>query len=144
MTPEEAKQELRHAIEGSNEILVSATTVLALFPDTLTLDRAKATVTRRWFFRTADVMSIRIEDILNVKATVGPLFGSVKIISRVMNSEKPSLVGRFWRNDAIRLKRILQGYVIALQRNIDCNAISTPELRSMLESLGEDDHPGTA
>jgi hypothetical protein len=85
-------------------------------------------------------MSIRIEDILNVTATIGPVFGSVKIVSRVMNSDKPYNIERFWRNDAIKIKRVIQGYVIALQRKIDCSALPAKELATMLEKLGEDDH----
>jgi hypothetical protein len=139
-TPEESKQELRQAIQGSEQVLASATTITPLFPDSLTVDRAKVTVTKRTFFSTAEVMSMRIEDILNVTASVVPFFGSVKIVSRVMNTEKPYVIGPFWRHDAIRLKRITQGYVIALQRKIDCSSLSASELAVMLYRLGEDDH----
>lgn len=142
-TPEGSKQELKDAIAGSQDVLVTATTVfpLELFPDTLTVDRAKLTVTKRRFFAAAEVMSMRIEDVLNTTATVGPFFGSVTIISRVLNS-KPYTVGRFWRKDALRLKRITQGYIIALQRGIDCSSLSTHELSRMLDELGEDNHSG--
>lgn len=139
-SPEESRHELQEAIKGSNDILAKSSTTLTLFPDTLTVDRAKLTVTKRTFLQTAEVMSMRIEDILNVTATVGPLFGSIKIVSRVLNAEKPYTIGRFWRSDAIRLKRITQGYVIALQRHIDCSALPTAELVRMLDSIGEDEH----
>lgn len=140
MTAEESRHELRQAIDGSNQILAQATTVLALFPDTLTIDRAKVTVTKRTFYRSADVMSMRIEDVLNATCTVGPVFGTVTIVSRVMNSDQISTIGRFWRADAKRLKRVLQGYVIALQRSIDCSSLGARELASMLERLGADNH----
>jgi hypothetical protein len=139
--PEQTRKELKEAIEGSNDVLVTATTTLALFPDTVTVDRAKLTITRRTFLRSAEIMSMRMEDILNVTATVGPLFGTVKIVSRVLNAEKPHTIGRFWRHDAVRLKRITQGYVIALQRNIDVSTLKTPELVKMLDELGTDEHP---
>ena len=138
---EESREELKQAIQGSNEVLVTATTAFPIFPDTLTLDRAKLTVTKRTFLRSAEVMSIRVEDILNVTATVGPLFGSVKVVSRVLTTGKPYTIGLFWRADAMRVKRIMQGYVIALQREIDCSALPTKELARMLDELGEDDHP---
>ncbi len=141
LTPQESKQELREAIKGSNQVLVSATAALSLFPDTLTVDRAKLTITKRTFFRTAEVMSMRIEDILNVTATVGPFLGTVKIVSRVMNDEQAATVGPFWRHDAVRAKRITQGYIIALQRGIDCSALGTRELADMLDKLGQDTHP---
>ena len=137
------KEELRNAIRGSNQVLATASTVfpLTLFPDTITVDRAKVTITRRNFFKAAEVMSLRIEDILNVTANVGPLFGSVKIASRVFSSEKPYVVDRFWREDALKLKRVMQGYIIALEKKIDCSQLSTDELAHMLDRLGKDDHP---
>ena len=142
MTPEEAKKELSQAIEGSNDILSSATTVLSPFPDTMIIDRAKVTITKRTFFRTAQVMSIRIEDVLNAATSVGPFLGTVTVVSRVMNTDQPAVhIGPFWRADAKRLKRVLQGYVIALQRGIDCSALQSSELTKMLEQLGADNHP---
>jgi hypothetical protein len=140
MTAEESKAELKQAIQGSNEVLFSASTVLAIFPDSMTIDRAKVTITKRTFYRMADVMSMRIEDVLNATCTVGPIFGTVTIVSRVMNEDQTSSIGRFWRADAKRLKRIVQGYVIALQRNIDCSQLGTVELSQMLEQLGADNH----
>jgi len=142
MTAEEARTELRQAIQGSNQILAQATTVLALFPDTMTIDRAKVTITKRTFYRVAEVMSMRIEDILNATCTVGPIFGTVSIFSRVLNDDQSYTIGRFWRAEAKQLKRILQGYVIALQRQIDCSTLETRELAALLERLGADNHQG--
>ncbi|HUB93699.1 MAG TPA: hypothetical protein VMB52_04300 [Verrucomicrobiae bacterium] len=105
------------------------------------IDRAKVTVTKRPFFRTAEVMSVRIEDVLNATCVIGPLLGSITIVSRVMNDNQTTNVGPLWRSDAQRLKRVLQGYVIALQRAIDCSKLGTQELATMLEKLGADDHP---
>jgi len=139
-TPEETRQELKEAIKGSNDVLATATTVFPFFPDTVTLDRAKFTITKRSFIRTAEILSMRIEDILNVTASIGPIFGSIKITSRVMSPNPPYAVGVFWRKDALHIKRITQGYVIALQREIDCNALPTSELAKMLDDLGEDEH----
>jgi hypothetical protein len=139
-TAEETRQELSQAIEGSQQVLAQASTVLVPFPDTMTIDRAKVTVTKRSFFRMAEIMSIRIEDILNVMCSVGPFMGTVTLVSRVMNIDQTTEIGKFWRRDAKRLKRIAQGYVIALQRNIDCSALETNELAKLLEQLGADNH----
>ncbi|HUD05966.1 MAG TPA: hypothetical protein VMR18_03595 [Candidatus Saccharimonadales bacterium] len=142
ITPtEESRQDMKDAIKGSNQVLLSATTTFTLFPDTLTLDRAKITVAKRTFYRIAEVTSMRIEDVLNVTAKVGPLFGSIKVVSRVMNNEEPNVIGLFRRDEAIRIKRIIQGYIIAQQRKIDCSSLPTNELIAMLDKLGEDDHP---
>lgn len=139
----EVKDELKQAIHRSHEVLARATTVFpfTLFPDTVIIDRAKLTITHRSFVQTADLMSIRIEDILNVTANVGPLFGSLSIVSRVLNSEKPFVIKFLWRDDALKLKRVLQGYVIAIQKEINCGPLETKELATMLNELGKDDHP---
>lgn len=140
LTPQQARQELTEAIHGSNEVLATATTAFKLFADTVTVDRAKLTVTKRQFWKTAEVMSIRIEDVLNVTATVGPILGTVSFTSRVFNAEKPYSIAGFWRDDALQLKRITQGYVIAIQRGIDCSSLPTRELATMLDKLGVDSH----
>lgn len=139
LSHDEAQKELQDAISGSNQVLVNRTTLFPIFPDTIVVDRAKFTITRRNFIRSAEVMSMRIEDILNVTATVGPLLGNVRILSRVMNAEKPFMIGPFWRKEAEHIKRVTQGYVIALQRGIDCSSLPTPELVAMLDQLGHDD-----
>lgn len=138
-TPEQTRKELNQAIEGSKDILVAATTTLMMVSDKVVLDRAKLTITKRKFFSVSDVVSIRIEDILNVTMSTGPILGNIEIASRVLNSG-PYVIGKFWRADALRLKRIIQGYVIALQRNIDCSSLSVRELRRLLHELGNDEH----
>ena len=140
-TPTETRQQLHEAIAGSNQVLAAATTLIPIFADTITLDRAKLTLNKKTFFYTGEVMSLRVEDILNVTATVGPIFGSVSITARVFNNQKPYTINYFKRADALRLKRITQGYVIALQRKIDCSTLPTDELSKLLDQLGQDDHP---
>ncbi len=137
-----AKQELKTAIRSSHQILASAKTVfpMTLFPDTVTVDREKLTITTRGFFRVAEVMSTRVEDILNVTVNVGPLFGSLKVVSRIFSPDKPYEIHHLWRDDAMKLKRIMQGYIIARQKEIDVTPLSTEDLSKMLDQLGKDDH----
>lgn len=139
-TNDQRHNELKKIVSQSHEVLVSANTVfpLTLFPDTVTVDRTKVTITRRDFFWSSDVMSIRIEDVLNVSASVGPLFGSLTIASRVMSTIDHFQINHFWRNDAIRLKHIIQGYVIAQHNNIDTAHLSKNDLIDTLLELGID------
>jgi hypothetical protein len=134
----EARQELQQAIGHSNEILVRAQTVFPfmLFPDTITIDRGTLTISHRSFFKIAEVISIRIEDILNTTANVGPFFGSLKITTRFFGTDKDYTINYLRRNDALKIKQILQGYIIALRKNIDCSALSPNELARMLSELG--------
>lgn len=134
------QKDLREIVSQSHEVLMAANTVfpLTLFPDTVVVDRTKVTVTRRDFFWSSDVMSIRIEDVLNVSAGVGPFFGSLTIASRVMSTTDHFQINHFWRNDAIRLKHIIQGYVIAQHNNLDTAHLSKQELIDTLMELGSD------
>ncbi|MEP6710201.1 MAG: hypothetical protein ABJA64_00590 [Candidatus Saccharibacteria bacterium] len=137
----ESKAELKKVVERSHEILAQARTVVLpvnLFTDTVVVDRTKITITKRTFFWTAQVISIRIEDVLNVSTTVGPLFGSLTVSSRVMNSTDHFSTNYFWRRDAIALKRIIQGYVIALHNKIDIDHLGRRELVEVLNDLGQD------
>lgn len=137
-TREEAVRQLKQEIGNSNEVLVQATAVFpfSFFPDTLTVDRGKVTITKRTFFGVAEVISVRIEDLLHVVADVGPFFGSVKITNRFFDAQKPYTVNYLWREDALRIKRVLQGYIIATQKMIDCSSFATKELALMLDELG--------
>lgn len=132
--------ELTKMVTRSNEILASATAVFPfnLFPDTVTLDRTKVTITKRTFFWSAEVLSIRIEDILNVSTGVGPFFGSLTIASRVMSTVDHFKIDYFWRKDAIKLKHMIQGYVIAQHNNIEVAHLSRRDLIKTLSELGHD------
>ncbi|MGB4800244.1 MAG: hypothetical protein WBP03_01855 [Candidatus Saccharimonadales bacterium] len=140
LTAQQSTQALKSAIRDSGEIMAKASTIFpfTLFPDTLSIDRAKVTVAKRFFFRVAETTSFRIEDILSASSAVGPFFGSVKIITRVMNKEQETEIGPFWREDAERMKRIVHGYIIAKQRAIDTSQLNTQHLAHLLDELGQD------
>jgi len=134
----QATEKLNDAIGDAHDILVRASSAFPfnLFPDTVTVDRTKLTITHRDMFRVGEVMSIRIEDILNVTANVGPLYGSLSIATRFFDPSKPYVVNHFKRGDALKIKRIVQGYLIAKQNKVDCSALSTKELARTLDQLG--------
>jgi hypothetical protein len=137
---DEALQALNRAVWDSNEVLVSASTIATLHKSTLTLNRAKLFAEKRSALGVIDDMSVRIEDVLNINATLGPLSGTIKIATRFNTPGQPYTIGPFHRKDTLKLKRIIQGYVIALQRKIDLNLVPTNELITRLYELGEDDH----
>lgn len=136
-----AEKELRKAVKSSHEVLASANTVFpfTLFPNTITIDREKFTITSRFFFSVASVRSILLEDILDVTASAGPFFGSLHIVSRGINPDKPFDVNFLWRQDALKLKRILSGYtILSTKKNVNLEAIPTNELIKMLDNAGRD------
>jgi hypothetical protein len=138
---QQTRDKLENALNNTREILVSATTVFPFnfFPDTITVDRTSLTVTRRSFFMMGTTLSIRIEDILNVTANVGPIFGSIYISSRFFDNtdNKPHNVKHLWRGDALKITRICQGYLTAIKQKIDTSNLDCKELAQMLDNLGK-------
>lgn len=132
--------ELRKIVKKSHQLLATARTVfpMTLFPDSVVVDRTKVTIIERNFFWSANMISFQIEDILNVSASVGPFFGSLTIASRVMSTVDHFHVNYLWRKDAIALKHIIQGYIIAKHSGIATDHLSQNELVAMVSELGID------
>lgn len=131
---------LKKMIDQSKEIVARVTTVFpfTLFPDDIVLDRTKVTIVTRNFFWSSNVISVRIEDILNVTCALGPFFGSVIISSRVMNSVDHFEIDRLWRRDAVEIKKLIQGSIFAKHGDVALDHLSIDELVPTLEELGED------
>lgn len=138
----EAKiRRIKQVVKQSHEILAAARTVILpvnLFPDSILVDRTKVTITRRTFFWTSQVITTRIEDILSVTSNFGPIFGSLTISTRVMNSTDHYEINYFWRKDAVYLKQLIQGYVIAQHNKIETGHMSASELVKTLLEIGQD------
>ena len=131
---------LTSAAVKSHDILFKANTVFpfTLFPDTVTVDREKLTFASRFFFGVAKVTSVPIRDILSVEVDLGPFFGSVHTSSRYFITN-PYSINYLWRSDALALQRLLQGYIIAHEEEIDCANIDKSRLVSLLSRLGKGD-----
>ena len=134
-------ENLKTVVRKSHQILAAVRTVampMNLFPDSVIVDRTKVTIIKRTFFWTSNVISIRIEDVLNVATNTGPFFGSLTVSSRVMNSTDHYEINYFWRKDAIYLKQIIQGYVIAHHNQIETSHLGRDDLIKTLLELGQD------
>ena len=107
-----------------------------LFPDSINIDRRKATIIHRAFLGKKTVVSVPLADILRVELSTGPLIGSLKIMTKFFDN-KPLTVNFLRKSDAFLVKRLLDGYIIAKERGIDCSTMPKAELIAMLRSLGQ-------
>jgi len=128
---------LKTAVKKSHEVISSAQT-FTIFADRVIVDRTKITIIKRSFFWSADVISIQIEDVLNVSSSVGPFFGTLTIASRVMSTTDHYQIPMLWRRDTIDLKRVIQGFVIAKHTGIDTDQLPAGQLLETLRELGHD------
>lgn len=136
----EAAVALKRAVKKSHEVLAIAQTVfpITLFPDSIVIDRTKISLTKRTFFWTSSTISFQIEDVLNVSCGIGPIFGSLTIASRVMSSVDHFQIDYLWRKDAIFLKHLIQGHIIAKNNKLETDHLTVEEMIETLCELGID------
>jgi hypothetical protein len=135
---QEIHEKLIDITEKAQDILFEAHTVFpfTLFPDTVTVDREKVTIANRSFFKIAVINSTPIADIQSVEVDVGPFFGTVKTTSKYFMNN-PREVHFLWREDAYKMQRLLQGFIIANERGIDITDIDKTDLLVLLTDLGQ-------
>lgn len=142
LTAEEAKRELQDAIQDTDEELCRITTPLQLFPAVATLNRTKLSIVKKRPFSETSLLSLPIENFLNITAEAGLIFGFLKIEKRFLAESETLRFGPFWRRDALKFATIAQGYIIALQRQIDMSSLSARELTETLKEIGKDKEIG--
>jgi hypothetical protein len=132
-------QEFKRVATNAQDILVKAESVFpfTLFRDTICVSRMKVAITKRDFFRVAEVISLQHEDILNVEVDMGVFFGSLKIFTRIYGTE-PLRINMLPRGKAIEIKRLIEGFIIACRQHLDLNELTTGDLKNLVERLGTD------
>jgi hypothetical protein len=131
-------EKLINITEGVQDNLITANTVFpfVLFRDSVSVDRQKLTIVHRSFFGTSSTTSVQIDDVQIAKVDVGPFFGSVHLASKYFVDNIQS-INYLKRADAIAIQRLLQGYMIAHHRGIDCASIDNDQLVVLLNELGQ-------
>lgn len=130
--------EMASAVDTAQDALLEVSSVFpfAIFPDTLRVDRQKVVVVHRGFFQTAQIINIQIDDLQSIEADVGPLFGTVSITTKQF-SNTVNKVHHLSRKDTIEAQSLLQGFVIANQKELSHSEIEKHELIKLLKDLGQ-------
>lgn len=126
-------------VGGAEDNLLSVHTVFpfVMIADTLKIDRQKLTVVHNSLFGGSQTASIRLRDLRNVQTDIGPLFGSITLTSQHFLNNTQTI--RFLkRKDIIEAQRLLQGFMIAHEAQIDTDNIEHSELKSLLNKLGKE------
>jgi hypothetical protein len=133
-----AQKQLDTIVNDSQDILISVRTAFPfdIFPDTVAVDRTQVTITHRRFIMMGGITSIRIQDILNVTADVGPFFGLLTISTRYFDPDRPYQVRMLWRDDALKLKSVINGLVVAYKDAVDASQVASVELLDKAAELG--------
>jgi hypothetical protein len=136
--PGEVHEKLIDLTEKAHDVLFEADTVFpfTLFPHTITLDREKLTIASRSFFRVAKIITVPVTSMINAEADVGPFFGTVRMTSKYFVDNTHS-VNYLRREDATRIHRLLQGFIIAQEKDIDVSEVDKEDLSVLLHDLGQ-------
>jgi hypothetical protein len=72
---------------------------------------------------------------ISADANVGPFFGSVHMTSKYF-VDNTHTVNFLWRHDAEKVHRLIQGFIIAHEKNIEVTDIDKDDLCALLLDLG--------
>lgn len=140
-TPKDEKQaekKLNDLIEGSDQVLYRTKNIFPFdfFPDEMVIDINKVSLISREFFQSERVVSIMLDDISDVYIDTSPFFSTVNIDSKSTPENKISFA-YVKRDEAAKLRRILQGLVVSKKQTLDLANIPKEKLIPKLELLGK-------
>jgi hypothetical protein len=131
------QQKLEQAVKESSECLIEVKTVFpfTLFPNTISIDRHKLTLTYRSFFNSEESVSVPIPNLKNIQASLDMFFGSLVITSDhfANNTQEIKFLKR---DDAKEIQRLVQGAMVANAEKIDVSKVEVPKLKQLLHELG--------
>lgn len=138
---EQSTKKLEGMLDNAKDVLLQCTTVFPfdLFPDRLTIDLNKVTLSKHEFFKSEIVTGILIKDIKEVNLSSAWFLATLTITAA--NEPEPISISYLQTNDALKARRILQGLMSALKEGIDLNKVKSDDLPEKLETLGKVEHP---
>jgi hypothetical protein len=128
-------------VRKSNRILASIRThkfPLDFFPDTITLEEGRINVIVRNFFFSSQVYSVDLKNIANVIINTAPLFAQLVIVSKTF-TENEIQINNLWINDAIYIRRLIEGLRVLDSKQIDTSVYTKRDLIGKLEDLSSTD-----
>lgn len=124
-------------VKKSNRILVTISThkfPFDFFPDSINVEESRVTVINRSFFLSSQVHSVDIKDISNVFVNTAPFFAQLVIISKTFTKNEIRIM-HLWKDEAVLVRRIIEGLRAFQNKQIDTSAYSVKELVAKLKEL---------
>ena len=130
-------EKLEKLADKSSDVLLKVSTVFpfTLFVNDIIVDPYKVNVVFREFFYSEHIHSIMVKDILDVVVETSVFFATVKIVDQGY-TENSVNVSYLKREDALRLRKIIQGLVIAHRQAVDLSQLNPAHIKNKAEELG--------
>lgn len=133
-----AGQKLEDLAGKSDNVLLKVSTVFpfTFFVHDIIIDPYKVNVIFREFFWSEHIHSIMVKDILDVVVETSLFFATVKFVDQgyVENSVN---IAYLKREDALRVRKVVQGLVIAHRQAVDLSILPPDQIRDQSEELGK-------
>jgi hypothetical protein len=130
-------EKLEKLADKSSDVLLKVSTVFpfTLFTHDIIVDPYKVNVVFREFFYSEHIHSIMVKDILDVVVETSVFFATVKIVDQGY-TENSVNVSYLKREDALKLRKIIQGLVIAHRQAVDLSVLNPAHIKDKAEELG--------
>lgn len=126
-------------VKKSNRILATIAThkfPIDLFPDTMNVEEGRITVITRNFFFSSQIYSVDIKNIANVLINTAPFFAQLVIVSKTF-TENEIKIKYLWKEQAVEIRRIIEGLRIFETEGVDTSIFSKKELIAKLMALSK-------
>lgn len=105
------------------------------FPCILTLDRQKITRSESFFFSSKEVENYLVEEIVSITSVESLFFATLTMVTGVRINKEVS-VPFLRKEDARKMRRLVEGLLIAGREGIDVNKIPAEQLIQKVEEIG--------
>lgn len=138
------RQKLENIVDRHEVELIRARAVFPfdLFPDIVIVDTTKVTIVRKQMFATEAIITIPLKDVADTHVQTALFLASVTI-AYMPHSTSPGMlkpeeesVSCLKRSDAIAIKNILKGVLVAAAEEIDLARLTPEEVASVISRFG--------
>jgi hypothetical protein len=136
--PPPKEGQMQKFAEEESRVLFQAKSIFpfSLFPDKVIIHPTRVDVVIGEFFKSNYTKTFFIEDIGGVEMVTTPFMASLKISGNKMGLD-PIRVRNFKRKDAIKIKEIIDGLMVAYKRQHELKDIKSEEAIPHLRKAGK-------
>ncbi len=125
-------------VEKSKEHLAKVSTAkipIDLFPDEIIVDISHITIIFRQLFGAKQVRSIPLRGVVNVEVDSIPLRATLRLHD-MKDKQNPVEISGLKKKDAEKVRRVIEGLIVADKKQIDLTKVDDQDLASKIETLG--------
>ncbi len=138
-------EKLNDLVEESKKVLIKIQTAnpFDLFPDQMIVDPFMIHVIHRQFFASEQLTTVPVKNVADITIETGWFFSTIRLINTYVH-EEPIILKFVKREEALKLKRIIQGLRVCHEENIDLTTMDLKQAIDKVEELGKSNREKSA